>query len=127
MMGDRRSTSRRDRYRRAGRIAAGALVLLLTPVSWACESGPVPDTGEARAGQYEFTNWPGPGIEVHFYAPVDSGPESPILIVIPGARRNADEYLQHWIGLADEHHFVVASIYQMAAAPSPSRLLRFCR
>ncbi len=33
-----------------------------------------------------------------------------MLIVVPGARRNADEYLEHWISLAGEKSFVVATI-----------------
>lgn len=46
-------------------------------------------------------------IRIHYYRAATFGSESPILIVVPGAGRNGDEYRDAWIDAADEHGLLV--------------------
>lgn len=46
-------------------------------------------------------------IDVYHYAPEDAGPQTPIVFVLTGLRRNADEYRDAWIEAADQYDFTV--------------------
>lgn len=76
-------------------------------VSTACgqEEGSWPEKGH-----YQFDGWAGPAIGVHYSVPPHAGPNSPILIVVPGARRNADVYRDAWHSLALANGFIVLAI-----------------
>lgn len=50
------------------------------------------------------------GIEVHYYLPQSFTPRSPVLLVIPGAGRDGDEYRDAWIETADRVGALVASL-----------------
>ena len=62
------------------------------------------------AGDYSFKAWSGPELSVFYSVPDGSGPQTPILIVIPGARRNADEYRDQWHDLAHANGFIVLTL-----------------
>lgn len=49
-------------------------------------------------------------IFVHYYRPRGFGPNSPILLVIPGAGRDANEYRDAWIDAADDAKVFVAAL-----------------
>lgn len=62
---------------------------------------------EGGTGAFLFDGWDGPAIPVFFHVPEQSGPDSPILFVAHGTRRNAEVYRDQWIELADAGGFVV--------------------
>lgn len=49
-------------------------------------------------------------IGVHYYLPSRFTPDSPILLVIPGAGRNGDSYRDAWIEAAESANVVVAAL-----------------
>ncbi|MEN0653782.1 MULTISPECIES: alpha/beta hydrolase [Hyphobacterium] len=61
-----------------------------------------------RSGSFVFTDWPGPPITIHYVEPdsVDTG-DAPVVIVMHGVDRNADDYAANWRGLVAEHGFRV--------------------
>ncbi|MGN6210462.1 heavy metal-binding domain-containing protein [Asticcacaulis sp.] len=83
-----------------------------------------PDALETGRGRFEMAAGPArPGVRivVHYYKPQHLTPDSPIIIVLAGAGRNADTYRDAWIGEADRANVLVAapaypeSIYDIAA------------
>jgi len=61
-------------------------------------------------GHYSFSNWAGPAIRLFYSMPPAAGPETPILIVVPGAKRNADFYRDAWHDLALAGGFIVLAV-----------------
>lgn len=61
-------------------------------------------------GFYRFAEWGGPAIGVHYCVPSGAGPDTPILIVVPGALRNAEVYRDAWRRLAVAHRFIVLAV-----------------
>lgn len=79
-----------------------ALVALAEGVSASAQGFDGPVTGE-----YRFSTPAGKPLTVRYGVPAGSDPDTPILIVIPGALRDAAAYRDQWLGLAAEHRFVV--------------------
>jgi pimeloyl-ACP methyl ester carboxylesterase len=50
-------------------------------------------------------------VSVFYYRPRDLAEDSPVLIVLPGAGRNAWDYRDHWIEAADAHRVLVLSLH----------------
>ncbi len=48
-------------------------------------------------------------IVIHYYKPQNLNPESPVVIVLPGAGRNGDEYRDIWIEKANNYNILVLS------------------
>ncbi len=61
-------------------------------------------------GAYEFTEWAGPSLGVHYSIPLEADATTPILVVIPGAKRNADFYRDAWHDLAMANGFIVLTV-----------------
>jgi len=59
---------------------------------------------------YVFNQWDGPPIDIINYIPPNAGPHTPLLIVIPGASRDAQRFHGSWLDLAKKHHFSVLTI-----------------
>ena len=59
---------------------------------------------------YVFTQWDGPPIDVITYIPPNATSSTPILIVIPGASRDAQRFHASWLDLAKKNHFSVITI-----------------
>lgn len=57
--------------------------------------------------QFTFDDWAGPALTVYVTEPPDLEPETPLVFVMHGRRRNADEYRDQWHELAREHGFVL--------------------
>jgi pimeloyl-ACP methyl ester carboxylesterase len=80
----------------------------------------VPQSAEAPPqalpeGRSTFAVPGGPGREarrigVHVYRSRRFTPDSPVLLVLPGAGRNADDYLDAWIATADAKGLLVAAL-----------------
>ena len=64
---------------------------------------------------YVFKNWDGPPIDVIVYIPKETKATDPLLIVIPGASRDAQRFHGSWLSLANENKFTVVTI----GAPKP--------
>ncbi len=65
---------------------------------------------DKEVGHYTFNKWVGGKIDVHYIVPRNADAKSKILLVIPGARRNADDYRDQWLNLALKYNFVVLAI-----------------
>ena len=59
---------------------------------------------------YIFKGWKGPPIDVINYFPANATKSSPILIVIPGASRDAQRFHASWLDLAKKKSFIVLTI-----------------
>jgi len=59
---------------------------------------------------YVFENWAGPSIDVITYIPPNADSNTPVLIVIPGASRDAQRFHGSWLDLAKKNHFSVLTI-----------------
>jgi poly(3-hydroxybutyrate) depolymerase len=75
---------------------AAVLGILLT----ACAT--VNDRPDLNAS-YVFEDWPGPAVKVFYVEPEGLGPDAPIVIVMHGVKRNASEYRDNWVALAERH------------------------
>ncbi|WP_210417915.1 hypothetical protein [Bythopirellula goksoeyrii] len=78
----------------------GNLVLALTPLLAGAQSD-WPSTG-----QYDFSEWAGKKLEVFYSIPPLAKAESQIVIIVPGAKRNAQQYRDEWDQLAVANQFV---------------------
>lgn len=65
--------------------------------------------GDLAAAKIRITVTTPAGIEQHVYLarPPKLGAERPVVFVMHGMRRNADEYRDQWYDLAEEHDFLV--------------------
>ena len=54
-----------------------------------------------RTGRFEFTDWDGPALTIHYVEPaLDDLADAPVVIVMHGVNRNADDYRDNWRDLA---------------------------
>ena len=72
--------------------------------------GHEPDALPTGAGSFTLPGRVGERIGVHYYRPKSVLPGSPILLVIPGAGRNGDDYRNAWLAAARKHNFLIASL-----------------
>ena len=59
---------------------------------------------------YVFTEWEGAPVDVITYIPPNATVNTPVLIVIPGASRDAQRFHASWLDLAKRNHFSVLTI-----------------
>jgi len=81
--------------------AAGVLVLF----AWLSVSPALAQS--VQTGVFEFSNWDGSVLPVHYAEPDNLSPDAPIVIVMHGVNRNADDYRDNWVELADQYGFAV--------------------
>lgn len=61
-------------------------------------------SGDWQSGRFVFAEWSGPPINVYYIEPpADLMPDAPVVIVLHGVNRNADEYAANWRNLARTH------------------------
>ena len=73
---------------------------LLTATVW---SGPAL-ADDWRSGRFVFSEWSGPPINVYFIEPpANILADAPVVIVLHGVNRNADDYAANWRDLARTH------------------------
>lgn len=65
------------------------------------------DSAHAAKIQLKVTSWAGPPIRVYMTRPVHLAPDRPVVFVMHGVNRNADEYRDQWHDLANEHDFLL--------------------
>src|SRR5262245_13897105 len=103
-MRPQRDTSPRSFVRREEQTMIRSLLLfaaLLTTPSQLLAKDPWPATGK-----YEFVSWAGPQLAVYYSVPPKATADSPILVIIPGVKRNAEEYRNEWDHLATANRFI---------------------
>lgn len=61
----------------------------------------------AGAGRFLFSAWPGPSIAVHTFAPEGAVRDSPIVFVMHGQGRNAADYRDNWIAIANQRRAII--------------------
>lgn len=57
---------------------------------------------------FEFSSWQGPALRVFVSRPDALNSVSPVVMVMHGVGRNADEYRDQWHDLATQHNFLLA-------------------
>ena len=62
---------------------------------------------QAAKVRYLFEGWDGPALRVYASRPAGLASHRPVVIVMHGMRRNADEYRDQWHELANEHDFLL--------------------
>ena len=74
---------------------------------------------DVRTGQFTLSDWPGPPLRVFYVEPAgDALADAPVVIVMHGVNRNADDYRDNWIGLAEQYGLrVYAPEFSRAAFP----------
>ncbi len=61
----------------------------------------------ADRGQFTFDAWEGPDLRVFYSRPDPLAADTPVVFVMHGVRRNADEYRDQWHDLAMAHGFLL--------------------
>lgn len=61
----------------------------------------------AEKAQFTFNSWAGPEIRVFITHPTGLAPNSPVVFVMHGMSRNADDYRDQWHELAIKHQFLL--------------------
>ena len=59
---------------------------------------------------YVYDDWEGPPLDVITYIPPKASVDTPVLMVIPGASRDAQRFHGSWLDLAKKHHFSVVTV-----------------
>jgi poly(3-hydroxybutyrate) depolymerase len=81
----------------------------------ACVSAPEPSDGRT---DFEFTDWAGPALTVFAVEPEGLAPDAPVVIVMHGVKRNADDYRDNWVDLANTYGFrIYAPMFGQASFP----------
>lgn len=66
-----------------------------------------PLPAEAARIQYLFKSWDGPALRVFATRPAGLATDRPVVFVMHGKGRNADEYRDQWHDLAEQHNFLL--------------------
>ncbi|MCL9983030.1 MAG: hypothetical protein NBV60_07730 [Erythrobacter sp.] len=105
--------------RRIWLALAGALLLIAGVVTlFRAPQPPVSEQALPAAGQFTFTAWEGPPLPVYYQLPDQVTPETPVVFVMHGVKRDADRYRDEWADLARRHGFI-AIVPQFGAADFP--------
>jgi poly(3-hydroxybutyrate) depolymerase len=89
-------------YRWAGQFMAMFAVFGL-PYAVAQSNADAPTV----TGTFTFNAWDGPALTIHYVEPSTPNTDAPIVIVMHGVQRNADEYRDNWIDLAATYNLRV--------------------
>jgi len=71
-------------------------------------------------GRFEFSGWDGPALPVWYHAPASLNPATPVVFVMHGTSRNADDYRDQWSGLAERYGFLLL-VPEFSDADFPER------
>jgi poly(3-hydroxybutyrate) depolymerase len=89
------------------------ILLVLFALAWA-------NPASARKIQFRFDSWAGPAMRIFVSRPSDPDPDRPVVFVMHGVNRNADEYRDQWHRLAIEHDFMlVVPEFNQRGFPGP--------
>lgn len=104
------------KFRPGARVSAvfrcfAVFCLLCSLASW-------PAPAEAAKIQYKFKSWNGPDLTVFVTRPVGLAPDRPVVFVMHGANRAADQYREQWHELAIKNDFLLVAP-EISRADSP--------
>lgn len=68
--------------------------------------------------QFKFNSWDGPQIKVFMTRPVGMKPDRPVIFVMHGTNRNADDFRDQWHGLALHYDFLLV-VPEFGHSPFP--------
>jgi len=71
-------------------------------------TAPAAETLPAGDGTFTFDGWAGPPIRVWYHRPEVVRPDTPVLFVMHGVKRDADRYRDQWSALSDRYGFILA-------------------
>ena len=74
--------------------------LVLLALAWASPAA-------AAKVLFKVDSWAGPTVRVFATRPVHLAADRPVVFVMHGVNRNADEYRDQWHDLANEHDFLL--------------------
>ena len=95
---------RREQLRALGATLPFAVLVLVSLALVA------PQRGLTERGRYALRDWGGPPVGVVYHIPVGSDKDTPIVIIIPGAQRNAGVYREQWDHLAQANKFICLTL-----------------
>jgi len=79
-------------------------------------------SAHAAKVSFRFSAWDGPALRVFATRPVHLAPDRPVVFVMHGVKRNADEYRDQWHDLAIENDFLlVVPEFSERDFPGPER------
>ncbi len=87
-------------------------MLLLVLITAGCRNSPGERRNDPEQGVLTFTSMPPVNkgaIRVHYYIPAGKATEMPLQIIMHGAGRNADDYLEGWKPKADEYGVIIVA------------------
>jgi hypothetical protein len=84
------------------------LAVALLFVCWTPAQATEPLSGDVR---FDFNGWSGPSLPVRLFVPDGVNADTPIVIVMHGASRDAERYYENWRTEAEKHGFVVVVPY----------------
>lgn len=80
--------------------------LLLAGLLWV--TTPYAEDTVSGKSDFVFENWQGPALRIFTSIPDNLSASSPVVFVMHGVKRNADEYRDQWHELAQQHGFLLA-------------------
>src|SRR5262245_18994755 len=92
----------------SSRFIRTALFLAVVCAAGTVCAGAPPAKLSPGAGRFEITH-EGAKLPVWYYLPEQARPDTPILIVMHGANRDADRYRDEWMPHAQRYGFIVAA------------------
>ncbi|WP_321487958.1 hypothetical protein [uncultured Hyphomonas sp.] len=76
-----------------------------------------PESSDGRT-DFVFEDWAGPALTVYAIEPEGLAPDAPVVIVMHGVKRNADDYRDNWVDLANTYGFrIYAPMFDQASFP----------
>lgn len=89
-------------------LALGAALLLIAGTAlWFAAPDDAPLVDAPSAARFTFTGWDGPALPVYYQLPDQVTPDTPVVFVMHGVKRDADRYRDEWANLARQHGFIV--------------------
>lgn len=67
-------------------------------------------TVQITSERLALTDWPGGVLQLHINRPAELENDLPVVVVMPGARRNADDYSQYWRPLVSRLPLITVTI-----------------
>ena len=83
-------------------------VAALTAITMPAARAELPELPQG-SGRVVFDDWAGPAIDVHTFVPDGVGANTPVVFVMHGTNRNADDYRDAWIDIAQACGIVVVA------------------
>lgn len=91
----------------SGRVYASMLICLAASFAAAPALAGKCEPLAQGSSQIVFSGWSGPELPVFVHRPQTAGPDSRIVFVMHGVKRDGDRYRDEWRDLADKHGLII--------------------